>query len=76
MKAYEVEVHFIGAPDYYYFTDKTEAEKAAKELNELPAERAYFGIVETRAYITEFDLADNQYIEGNEIITSNRRYTA
>lgn len=72
MKAYEVEVRFIGEPDYYYFESRREAEKAATELNGLPPERAYFGEVKTTATINEIELAPNQYIQGNEIITERR----
>jgi hypothetical protein len=73
MKAFEVEVHFIGEPEYYYFSSRKEAEKAAEELNNLPAEAACFGDIKTVATINEIELKSNQYIEGNEIITSNRR---
>lgn len=76
MKAYEIEVHFIGDPDYYYFTDRKEAERAAAELNDLQEEAAFFGQVKTTATLTEISLQPNQYIEGNEIITVYRRKTA
>ena len=72
MKAYEVEVHFIGEPDYYYFESRREAENAADELNGLPPENAYFGEVRTTATVNEIELAPNQYIEGREIITGRR----
>ena len=72
MKAYELEVHFIGDPEYYYFTSRAEAEKAANELNGLPAEAAAWGLVKTTAAINVIELAPNQYIEGNEIITTYR----
>lgn len=71
MKAYEVEVHFIGEPEYYYFETKAEAEKAAAECNALPPEEAYWGKVYTTAQVNEIELAPNQYIEGNEIITTH-----
>lgn len=69
MKAYEVEVHFIGNPEFYYFETKREAERAAAELNGQPPEIAHFGQVKTTATINEIELSPNQYIEGNEIIT-------
>ena len=72
MKAYEVEVHFIGEPDYYYFEDRKEAERAAAELNGQQPEQAYFGEVKNTATINEIELAPNQYIEANEIITETR----
>lgn len=72
MKAYEVEAHFIGAPEYYYFETRKEAEKAAAELNGLPPEAAYFGNVKTTATINEIDLLPNQYICGCDIITKHR----
>lgn len=71
-RAYEVEVHFIGEPEFYYFTTRKEAEKCADFMNNTPPESAYFGEVKTTATIREIELKDNQYIEGNEIITSNR----
>lgn len=73
MLAYEVEVHFIGEPEYYYFTSRREAEKAAAMLNNAPVEAAYFGNIKTMATINEIELKNNQYIEGNEIITVYRR---
>ena len=72
MKAYEVEVHFIGEPDFYYFESREEAEKSAALLNGQQPESAYFGQVKTTATINEIELSANQYIEGNEIITSRR----
>lgn len=71
-RAYEVKVHFIGEPEFYYFTTRKEAEKCAEFMNNTPPESAYFGEVKTTATIREIELKDNQYIEGNEIITSNR----
>lgn len=73
MKAYELEVHFIGAPDYYYFETKKEAEAAARDIDGLPDEEAYWGSVKTTATINEIELSPDQYIEGNEIITVYRR---
>ena len=72
MKAYELEVHFIGEPEYYYFESRREAEKAADELNGLEPEEAYFGLVYTSATVNEIELAPNQHIEANEIITERR----
>lgn len=72
-RAYEVEVHFIGEPEFYYFTTRKEAEKCADFMNNTTPESAYFGEVKTTATIREIELKDNQYIEGNEIITSNRK---
>lgn len=69
MTAYEVETHFIGDPEYYYFESRKEAEKATAKLNGLPPESAYFGQVRTTATMREIELAPNQHIEGNEIIT-------
>lgn len=74
-KAYEVEVHFIGEPEFYYFDSKEEAETAARELNSLPPEEAFFGKVKTEARINEIMLNDNQYIQGNEIVTEYRQKT-
>lgn len=76
MKAYEIEVHFIGDPDYYYFTDRKEAEKAIQELTAQPEENTIYGNIKTTATLTEINLLPNQYIEGNEIITVYRREIA
>lgn len=73
MLAYEVEVHFIGEPEYYYFTSRREAEKAAAFFNNAPAEATRFGDIKTTAIINEIELEKNQYIQGNEIITTYRR---
>lgn len=73
MLAYEVEVHFIGEPEYYYFTSRREAEKAAAMLNGAPAEATSFGDIKTTATINDIELKNNQYIQGNEIITTYRR---
>lgn len=71
MKIYEVEVHFIGEPDFIYFESRKDAEKAAAELNALKPEEAYFGKVYTTATVNEIELAPNQHLEGNQIITTH-----
>ncbi len=71
-KAYEVEVRFIGEPDYYYFESRKEAEEAVKHCNNYPPAEAYWGLVYTRATMREIDLAPNEYIQGNMIMTETR----
>lgn len=73
MLAFELEVRFIGEPDYYYFTSRREAKKAAAMFNNAPAEATIYGDIKTTATINEIELKENQYIEGNEIITEYRR---
>ena len=73
MFVYELEVRFIGEPDYYYFETEKDAIKARDELNNLPCERAYFGDVKTTATIHKIELKKNQYLSGNNIITSYKK---
>jgi hypothetical protein len=75
-RAYEVEVHFIGEPEFYYFNTRKEAEKCADFMNNTLPESAYFGKVKTTATIHEIILNDNQEIEGGEIVTTYRKIYA
>lgn len=70
---YEVEVHFIGELEFYYFYTRKDAEKCADFINQQPAESAFFGQVKATARIHEVILQPNQYIDGQEIVTTYRR---
>lgn len=67
--AYEIEVRFIGEPNYIYTYSLQEAEDIKRMVEKAPVEHASWGDVKTTATITPISLRANEVIECGKIIT-------